>query len=145
METLGEDNNGLKPFTPPVPPRIVPEIRAGAPNIVVAPHGYYVVSYKMSDEINRIGRKKNYYAVTTHTNIERFINEELEFGTRTYDVKIIEKADNYLDALSVADILRTEENFDEHPSFRLGGILKARYTFREIFFGKDTKLKKYPL
>jgi len=70
--------------------------------------GYYVIAYKLNKEVS--GRY--HYLVTDHNNIEQFIQHKLEFGSRTYDVKIIERVDDFLEAQSVADMLTIEENFD---------------------------------
>lgn len=141
MITLGEENKpdeGPKPFVPPVP-KIVPEQRVEpAARIVIAPYGYYVISYKLSAENNG----KNRFAVTDHTNIEKFINEKLQFGERTYDVKIIEKVPDYLEALSIVDLLTIEENNGGMKKFRLGGILNAKYTWKELIKW-DTPIKRF--
>lgn len=142
IEILGEDNtkdgDGLKPFTPKAP-ILIPERKPEPQKIVNIPHGYYVIAYKKSDE----DKGKNHFAVTEHTNIDKFIEDKLNFGIRTHDIKIIEKAENYLDALSIAEILTLEENFEGgYKRFRLGGMALAKYTFMEMF-SKNTKTKRY--
>lgn len=140
MITLGEDkpDDGTpKPFNPP--PKIVPEVRIEpSARIVIAPYGYYVMSYKLNAE----NSGKERFAVTDHTNIEKFINEKLQFGERTYDVKIIEKVNDYLEALSIVDLLTLEANNGGVRKYRLGGILNAKYSWKELI-DWNTKIKRF--
>lgn len=141
MITLGEENKpdeGPKPFVPPVP-KIIPEQRVEpAARIVIAPHGYYVVSYKLTAENNG----KTRFAVTDNTSIEKFINDRLQFGDRTYDVKIIEIVNDYLEALSIVDLLTLEENNGGMKKYRIGGILNAKYNWKELT-DWNTRIKRF--
>lgn len=83
--------------------------------------GYYVIAYKLNKEMN--GRY--HYVVTDHSGIEQFIQHRLEFGSRTYDVKIIERVDDYLEAQSVADMLTIEENFEK-------GSIPKQFTMNDL-------------
>lgn len=106
-----------------------------------APEGFYIIAYKLISEKNG----KNRYIVTDHKNIDRFIQQQLAFAVRTYDIKIVEKSSDYLEANSIATILTLEENFEGGvKKFRLGGILMAKYSLKEIF-SNDTLIKKYPI
>lgn len=117
-------------FTPPVP---VPSMNA--------PEGFYIIAYKLKKDPDG----KNLFVVTDHKDIDRFIQSKLEFGLRTGDVKIVEKSNDYLEALSIANLMTVEENLH-------GGVkrtrwfdwLMARYTVKEIF-SNDTILTKYPI
>lgn len=146
---LGADNNdnnpnklGLHKAFADVP-KLVPEVTARP--IVPVAAGYYVISYKRKDE-GSTGR--NYYVVTDHTNIEKFVIDRLAFGEITKDIKIIEKIEgtgpeSYVEAVSIATVLTLEENFEGGiKKFRLGGLLKAKYTWAELW-GRNTKLKWY--
>lgn len=114
---------------------------------VSAPTGFYVIAYKLAGEING----KNYFTVTDHTDIDKFMVSRLKFGQQSKDVKIVEKADTYLDAVSIATVLTLEENFnDGYEKKGFGGliwrwdnILRAKYTLKEIFTS-STPIKKYP-
>lgn len=146
-EILGEEHqhklpgsDELSKFNPVNPlPQIIHE--KPAPKPVHVPLGYYVLAYKVIDE--EPNAKFHYVALDTHaTNLEKFINDDLRIGFYAKDIQVIEKAQSFAEALSIADVWRTEEHFGFHPNLRLGGILKARYTWREIFDSK-TKLKRY--
>lgn len=146
-DILGEENKDKLPgsdelskFNPVNPlPKIIHE--QPAPKPVHVPLGYYVLAYKVIDE--EPGAKFHYVALDTHaTNLEKFINDDLRIGFYAKDIQVVEKANSFSEALSICVILRTEEHFGFHPHLRLGGILKARYTWKEIWDSK-TKLKKY--
>lgn len=139
-------------LTPPVPvgeqPKPLPDlttvVKPPPPVPFATTKGYYIFAYKLKKENNGKFR----FAVTDHTSIEKFIEERLRFGVDTLDVKVVDKTDDYLEALSVMDILILEENQEimERGGIvkrtGLGRILNARYTLKEIL-SKDTKVKKY--
>lgn len=144
MEVLGDnkEEGGLKSFGFQKPfgdvPKLVPE--NSPQKQVTVPSGYYIISYKRNDEGSN-GR--NYYVVSDHTNIEKFVIERLAFGEKTRDIHIIEKADDFIEANSIATILTLEENFEGGiKKLRFGGMLMAKYTWKELWNG-NTKLKWY--
>lgn len=145
-EKKDDKSKGTIPFDFPVKPTIPPPpltIAESKPLVTNpnAPKGYYIIAYRLSSEKNG----KNRYVVTDHQDIQSFIHNRLAFGERTYDIKIIEQVPDYLNALSIADILTIEENHGlDLNRFRLGGMLMASYTWKEMIDPK-TKLKKYDI
>lgn len=142
LPTLGDDfpsnnnNNGEKKDSPSE--NLIPVTSKPTMSTPVK-KGYYVVAYKLNKEV--AGRY--HYIVTDHTNIEQFIQHKLEFGSRTYDVKIIERVDDYLEAQSVADMLTIEENFDKQGNRKrmtmaeLIDWLKQKTDFKTFFSKKN--------
>lgn len=128
MEVLGEDkptqphiqtgmttNSGLTPFGGAVKEPIINPIptshsfpdKQPVNNLLPtnAPKGFYVISFKANKD-----EKRELYTVTNHLSIDKFIQDMLQFGVLTYDVKIIEKTDDYLDAVDRMNILVCQSN-----------------------------------
>lgn len=139
-------------LSPPLPPTEQPKplpdltvVQKTAPPVPFsAPKGYYIFAYRLKKKNDG----KNHFVVTDHTSIEKFIDEKLHFGIDTEDVKVVERAEDYLEALAVCEILMLEENQEIMARGglvkrkALGRMLNARYSLKEIF-AKDTLIKKY--
>lgn len=103
---------------------------------ITALKGFYVISFKTNKD-----EKRNLYTVTNHINIDKFIQDMLQFGVLTFDVKIIEKTDDYLDAISRMNMLVCEEGHLDTRGMKYRAFMNKEIVSWKRLFGFEPNKK----